>query len=74
MKVLFFVAGLTVYTYLLLTLIARFQVKQQVEIYENTRSAVGKGLAGRTVLEAKKSEKQDILSRPFLLVTRYFKK
>ena len=74
MKVLFFVAGLTVYTYLLLTLIARFQVKQQIEIYESTRSAAGKGLAGRRVLEAKRSEKQDILSRPFLLVTRYFKK
>ena len=74
MEVLLFIAGVLIYTYLLLTLIAHFQVRQQVEIYENTRAAAGKGLAGRTILEAKRSEKQETLSRPHLLALRYFRK
>tara|TARA_Y100001973_G_C5203348_1_gene339530 strand:+ start:3052 stop:3276 length:225 start_codon:yes stop_codon:yes gene_type:complete len=74
MGILLFATGVLIYTYLLLTLIAHFQVRQQIEIYESTRSAAGKGLTGRTILEAKRSEKQESLSRPHLLVLRYFKK
>ena len=74
MEVIFFIAGVIVYTYLLLTLIAYFQVRQQVEIYEYTRSATGKGMSGRTILESKRSEKQALLSKPYLLALRYFKK
>jgi hypothetical protein len=74
MEAVLFIAGIVIYTYTLLTLIALFQVKQQAEVYTHVKTATGKGLAGRTVLEEKAVEKQELLSKPHLLALRYFKK